>query len=175
MRASACASIYKQISWHIMYFLNLLHFLHRLSLIFAFYDNLVVFFFASILTQNFIWSYFLDFALMQHQLCHEWFLHIRKKMSEFEQFWVFKCIPATKSRFLTHNEITQDYARFQWLISNTDVPENFKSLGWIVQPLGQFQFDNVLAHTLNTQHQPHSTSLYTLRLDRSVCYSLICE
>ena len=80
-------------------------------------------------------------------------------------------------------KVTQDYAIFNVFSKTqkkTDVPENFESLGLIVQPLGQFQIDNFLKHTTTlTQHstkyaEGRQPSL-DRRLDKSFCYSLACE
>ena len=80
-----------------------------LSLLQQFWLFFVFFVFS---TQNLMSSKFFDFAHVQYQPCHEWFLHIRKNSSDFEQFWGFKCIWATNTRFFTHNKVTQDFNDF---------------------------------------------------------------
>ena len=90
----------------------------------------------------------------------------------------FKCIQTTNSCFF---HAQRDYARFCKIsiirlqnTLNTDVPENFKSLGQIVQPLGHCTHTQTLTQTL-TQTTLYEKRRYDDRLDISVCYSLVCE
>ena len=142
-----------------------------MSIILAFYDNFDIFsfffHFFLFLTKKLKTSKLLKFVQMQYLPCHDWFLHMEKNPSDFEEFWGFKCVPTTNSCFLTDNEITRDFNNILVKMTKTHYILMFlKNLHFYAEPFIDRQpAVHTCAKTLN-QTVPTSLSYFTILIQQ---------